>query len=248
MEKPTVETKDVSMKDVIATNNDKDTGDNDDEEEELSGIDLEGIEDAEEEEEENNDTDVDMDVTTADNDDNSNNVEARKSPENEEALSKLQAKEAEEAEAARRERMELLAAEQKAAAEKFQYQDDVAADPKTKFEHLLAQSDVFAHFLAGSVAVSSKKGKKGSRGKKGRLTEAEEDAQLLKASESKRSTVRLDKQPGILSKNVTMHKYQLEGLNWMIKLHDSGINGILADGASFFNLLLATWRDCVECF
>ncbi|KAL7468526.1 hypothetical protein ACHAXS_008749 [Conticribra weissflogii] len=26
-----------------------------------------------------------------------------------------------------------------------------------------------------------------------------------------------------------MHKYQLEGLNWMIKLHDHGINGILAD-------------------
>lgn len=27
----------------------------------------------------------------------------------------------------------------------------------------------------------------------------------------------------------TMRPYQLEGLNWMIKLHDNGINGILAD-------------------
>ena len=27
----------------------------------------------------------------------------------------------------------------------------------------------------------------------------------------------------------TMRAYQLEGLNWMIKLHDNGINGILAD-------------------
>ena len=26
-----------------------------------------------------------------------------------------------------------------------------------------------------------------------------------------------------------MRAYQLEGLNWMIKLHDNGINGILAD-------------------
>jgi SWI/SNF-related matrix-associated actin-dependent regulator of chromatin subfamily A member 5 len=26
-----------------------------------------------------------------------------------------------------------------------------------------------------------------------------------------------------------MHAYQLEGLNWLIKLHDHGINGILAD-------------------
>lgn len=27
----------------------------------------------------------------------------------------------------------------------------------------------------------------------------------------------------------TMRPYQLEGLNWLIKLHDSNINGILAD-------------------
>ena len=26
-----------------------------------------------------------------------------------------------------------------------------------------------------------------------------------------------------------MRSYQLEGLNWMIKLHDNGVNGILAD-------------------
>jgi SNF2 family DNA or RNA helicase len=27
----------------------------------------------------------------------------------------------------------------------------------------------------------------------------------------------------------TMRNYQLEGLNWLIKLYDNGINGILAD-------------------
>ena len=31
-----------------------------------------------------------------------------------------------------------------------------------------------------------------------------------------------------------MRAYQLEGLNWMIKLHDNGINGILADEVSTF--------------
>ena len=98
-----------------------------------------------------------------------------------------------------------------------------------KFQFLIAQSDVFAHFLAGSVAAAGKKGKKGSRGKSGRMTEAEEDAQMLKSAQSKRRTIRLDKQPGIIGKGYTMHKYQLEGLNWMIKLHDCGINGILAD-------------------
>jgi SWI/SNF-related matrix-associated actin-dependent regulator of chromatin subfamily A member 5 len=29
-----------------------------------------------------------------------------------------------------------------------------------------------------------------------------------------------------------MHNYQLEGLNWLIKLHCNGINGILADEVS----------------
>ena len=28
---------------------------------------------------------------------------------------------------------------------------------------------------------------------------------------------------------VTMRPYQIEGLNWLVKLHDNGINGILAD-------------------
>lgn len=36
----------------------------------------------------------------------------------------------------------------------------------------------------------------------------------------------------------TMRPYQLEGLNWMIKLHDNGINGILADEMG----LGACWR------
>ena len=61
------------------------------------------------------------------------------------------------------------------------------------------------------------------------MTEAEEDAQLLKTATSARRTVYLHTQPTILSEICTMHKYQLEGLNWMIKLHDHGINGILAD-------------------
>jgi hypothetical protein len=83
----------------------------------------------------------------------------------------------------------------------------------------------------GSVAAASKKGK-GSRGNFNRLTEEEEDAQLLKSAQSKRRVVRVDKQPSILSSRCHMHPYQLEGLNWMIKLHDHGINGILADEVS----------------
>lgn len=136
-----------------------------------------------------------------------------------------------ELEEARRERMELLSAEKEALEE--QRGNTAQVSTEDKLQYLVAQSDVFAHFLAGSVAAkqsSSKKGKKGGRsGKKGRMTEAEEDAQLMKTAQSRRRTVRLDKQPSNLSAHCKMHPYQLEGLNWLIKLHDHGINGILAD-------------------
>ncbi len=86
---------------------------------------------------------------------------------------------------------------------------------------------------AGSVAAQSKgKRKGGSRGKSGRMTEAEEDEQLLKSAQSKRRVIRLDTQPSILAPHCSMHNYQLEGLNWLIKLHCNGINGILADEVS----------------
>ena len=126
--------------------------------------------------------------------------------------------------------MELMAAESKKVAAP---PPDVAS-AEQKLEYLLAQSDVFAHFLAGTVAVGNKRGgkKEGSRGKKNRMTEAEEDAQMMKASQSKRSVIRLDKQPSILADHCKMHEYQLEGLNWLIKLHCNGINGILADEVS----------------
>ncbi|GAX28328.1 SWI/SNF-related matrix-associated actin-dependent regulator of chromatin subfamily A member 5 [Fistulifera solaris] len=124
-----------------------------------------------------------------------------------------------EMEETRKERMELMAAETKSTV--------LPDDAQGRFEYLMQQSEVFAHFLAGSVAATeAKKSKKGSRG---RLTEAEEDALLLKSAASKRRVIRLDHQPSNLADHCKMHPYQLEGLNWLIKLHDHGISGILAD-------------------
>ena len=130
--------------------------------------------------------------------------------------------------------MELMAEELKREKE-LQEKEAAAAtvDPNSKFQYLIGQSEVFAHFLAGaSAAAAGKKKKKGSRGKANRMTEAEEDAQLLATATSARRTVYLNTQPKILAEHCKMHKYQLEGLNWMIKLHDHGINGILADEVS----------------
>ncbi|GMI37714.1 hypothetical protein TrRE_jg13380, partial [Triparma retinervis] len=110
------------------------------------------------------------------------------------------------------------------------------ADPKARLQYLMQQSEVFAHFLSGSnVALTkgAKTSKKsgGSSKKKGRsrMSEAAEDAAMMEAANQVRRVVRVDKQPSLLAKHCKLHPYQLEGLNWMIKLHDNGINGILAD-------------------
>jgi hypothetical protein len=61
-----------------------------------------------------------------------------------------------------------------------------------------------------------------------KVSEEQEDDELVQAALTSRATIRLLQQPSIVVGG-TMRDYQLEGLNWMINLHDNGINGILAD-------------------
>lgn len=187
---------------------------------EIEGIDMEGIGEEQADGDDGDSMDVDQPEQTPD-----DKLDAEQ--ENQDA---------EELEEARRERLELLESE-KQKEEESAVAEQKAPDMGSKLEYLVQQSDVFAHFLAGTVAAGEKKkkGKSASSGrgtKKGRMTEAEEDEQLLKTASSKRRYVRLDKQPSILAKTCKMHAYQMEGLNWLIKLHDHGINGILADEVS----------------
>ncbi|CAJ1909979.1 unnamed protein product [Cylindrotheca closterium] len=181
---------------------------------EIEGMDMDG---------DDEEMDVDNNADPNDNDDALPEADTG----DDATINKLAQTEHNQFEAAKREQMELLEAERKQVAANF---DSSSANKEDQLQYLLAQSEVFAHFLAGSVATSEKKkGKKGSRGKKGRMTEAEEDAQMLKSAQSKRIVSRLDKQPTILAPHCKMHPYQLEGLNWMIKLYCNNINGILAD-------------------
>ena len=60
------------------------------------------------------------------------------------------------------------------------------------------------------------------------MTEEAEDDILIKEALEDTQRVKLTKQPSIIVGG-TMRDYQLEGLNWMINLHDNGISGILAD-------------------
>ena len=55
-----------------------------------------------------------------------------------------------------------------------------------------------------------------------------DDNALALATSAHTSVPRLTRQPSIIV-NCTMRDYQLEGLNWMIKLYHNGVSGILAD-------------------
>ena len=161
--------------------------------------------------------------------------------EDEDMAEELAKEDVTELEAVRKERMDLMKAEREALEKEATAQAGSSDGGFDKIDYLVKQSDVFAHFLAGSVAITDKKkgrGKKGgggSRGKKGRMTEAQEDAQLMATAQSHRRTIRLDKQPSILSSHCKMYPYQLEGLNWLIKLHDHGLNGILGKFLFYLN-------------
>lgn len=110
-----------------------------------------------------------------------------------------------------------------------------------RMSFLMAQSDVFTSFLmGGNSAVGNAMKKKSSKGKAPSTTETpgasnrhgkkkddtDDNAAMLAMEESR--FTRLTVQPKSIVFG-TMRPFQLEGLNWLIRLHDCNINGILAD-------------------
>ncbi|XP_006629564.2 SWI/SNF-related matrix-associated actin-dependent regulator of chromatin subfamily A member 5 [Lepisosteus oculatus] len=126
------------------------------------------------------------------------------------------------------------------------YEKKMQADRSNRFEYLLKQTEVFAHFIqpaAQKTPTSPLKMKPGRpRIKKDekqnllsagdnrhRRTEQEEDEELL--SENSKATnvcTRFDESPSYV-KSGKLRDYQVRGLNWLISLYENGINGILAD-------------------
>ena len=108
-----------------------------------------------------------------------------------------------------------------------------------RFEYLLKQTEVFTHFMGGvnkaksplkmkqqkkKPAAASRSTKEGDH--RHRMTEQEEDEELLTdLNHSKKSMISFDESPHYI-KNGKMRDYQIRGLNWMISLYESGINGI----------------------
>lgn len=124
-----------------------------------------------------------------------------------------------------------------------QRQDDLRKDraeqAMRRLDFLLKQSNIFSHF--GQVkeddakyqtkVVSGRRREDGSTRRSSLDTGGDEaegvDAQDLDTDE-KQSMTYLTHQPSTLGHG-KMRQYQLEGLNWMIKLQENGVNGILAD-------------------
>ncbi|GMM37369.1 DNA translocase [Saccharomycopsis crataegensis] len=125
--------------------------------------------------------------------------------------------------------------------------DENRGDTVKRFKYLLSLSGLFRDFIdvkvkkdlylkkvigdyENSIGLKSKKSKKKSeKSGRRRKTEKEEDMELLHDEEEE-----LDHQETIISESPsfidgTLRDYQIQGLNWLITLHENCLSGILAD-------------------
>eukprot|EP00741_Cyanophora_paradoxa_P007456 tig00000128_g7211.t1 len=106
---------------------------------------------------------------------------------------------------------------------------DKASTARNRLKYLLDQTELYGHFMKKK---HNEQPAKGEKRKRGRIAEEEEDEELVKEvlEEEEPATqhhTRLTAQPPSITGQ--MRAYQLEGLNWLIRLYENGINGILAD-------------------
>lgn len=118
-----------------------------------------------------------------------------------------------------------------------------ADQAKRRLEFLLKQSNIFSHFggvkedtakfgtkvAATSVTSDPSASLVLGSSRHGAETDQDETAAMEEADEHEATF--LTQQPSTIGFG-KMRDYQLEGLNWMIRLQENGVNGILADGSS----------------
>ena len=127
----------------------------------------------------------------------------------------------------------------------FERQEDVrkekAQQAKRRLEFLLKQSNIFSHFgrvkqdqakYGISTKVKRSEDPKDGSARSSVDGSVQEDEDLEEADTH--DATFLTSQPTTLGFG-KMRQYQLEGLNWMIRLQENGVNGILADEVSMRN-------------
>ena len=133
-----------------------------------------------------------------------------------------------------KQRKEAIIAEQQEGIQK-----EKAAQAKKRLEFLLKQSSIFSHFGQvkqdqakfgiKTVVKKTDEERQGSLNRRDHGNTNQEDE--LEEADEHQATY-LTAQPTTLGFG-KMREYQLEGLNWMIRLQENGVNGILADEVSY---------------
>ncbi|KAL7979979.1 hypothetical protein Chor_004448 [Crotalus horridus] len=105
-----------------------------------------------------------------------------------------------------------------------EYEEKMKTDRAKRFEFLLKQTELFAHFIQPAAQKSPTSPLKVKLGRP--RVKKDEKQSLLSAGEYAFH--------GLLYvsadvKGGTLRDYQVRGLNWMISLYENGVNGILAD-------------------
>lgn len=107
-----------------------------------------------------------------------------------------------------------------------------------RLKYLLSQSDIFSHFgVNKSPPPPTPTKKEGSKAGRPQAVsdELDDDEKFMLNEENDENGEEAPKQQATLLVQPSwvsggqMRSYQLEGLNWMIRLYENGINGILAD-------------------
>jgi hypothetical protein len=109
---------------------------------------------------------------------------------------------------------------------------------ETLLKDLLARTnEVMRHTMGGTIPGSASGAPPPTKKKKTngmrRKTEKEEDNEVMGDDPDEQENtlpngaIQLRAQPSIVTGS--MRAYQLEGLNWMVRLYHSGVSGILAD-------------------
>jgi len=115
---------------------------------------------------------------------------------------------------------------------------DRAKQAKLRLEFLLQQSDIFSHFGnvkeesarygRAAAAAAAKKKEEGTGSRRATEGDVADDVDAADLEVVETQTTYLMTQPTTIGFG-KMRPYQLEGLNWMIRLQENGVNGILAD-------------------